>query len=97
MYQYILRMYWYKHFRRVSSRVSGFQMLNFNGSSTEFARLSHGRAQGSLCPGPGFTGEPGPSFRVPGPGQPESEPAGVRVTVTGTGTVADHLRAPGCQ
>jgi hypothetical protein len=24
MYQYILSMYWYKHFRRVSSRVSGF-------------------------------------------------------------------------
>ncbi len=26
MYQYILGMYWYDHFRRVSSRVSGFQM-----------------------------------------------------------------------
>ncbi len=26
MYQYILGMYWYEHFRRVSSRVSGFQM-----------------------------------------------------------------------
>ncbi len=26
MYQYILSMYWYEHFRRVSSRVSGFQM-----------------------------------------------------------------------
>ncbi len=26
MYQYILSMYGYKHFRRVSSRVSGFQM-----------------------------------------------------------------------
>ncbi len=27
MYQNILGMYWYEHFRRVSSRVSGFQML----------------------------------------------------------------------
>jgi hypothetical protein len=27
MYQYILGMYWYEHFRRVSSMVSGFQML----------------------------------------------------------------------
>jgi hypothetical protein len=26
MYQCILGMYWYEHFRRVSSRVSGFQM-----------------------------------------------------------------------
>jgi hypothetical protein len=26
MYKYILGMYWYEHFRRVSSRVSGFQM-----------------------------------------------------------------------
>ncbi len=26
MYQYILGMYWYEHLRRVSSRVSGFQM-----------------------------------------------------------------------
>ncbi len=26
-YQYILGMYWYEHFRRVSSRVSGFQMI----------------------------------------------------------------------
>jgi hypothetical protein len=26
MYRYILGMYWYEHFRRVSSRVSGFQM-----------------------------------------------------------------------
>ena len=27
MYKYILGMYWYEHFRRVSSRVSGFQMI----------------------------------------------------------------------
>ncbi len=27
IYQYILGMYWYEHFRRVSSRVSGFQMV----------------------------------------------------------------------
>jgi hypothetical protein len=27
MYQYILSMYWYEHFRGFSSRVSGFQML----------------------------------------------------------------------
>jgi hypothetical protein len=28
MYQYILGMYWYEHFRTVSSRASGFQMFS---------------------------------------------------------------------
>ncbi len=32
MYQYILCMYWYQHFRRVSSRVSGFQMCHVTGN-----------------------------------------------------------------
>ncbi len=37
MYQYILGMYWYEHFRRVSSRVSGFQMQAADSADTDIA------------------------------------------------------------
>ena len=44
MYKYILSMYWYEHFQRVSSRVSGFQMAGACGGGGARARRQKARA-----------------------------------------------------